>query len=89
MIDIEFLKKNVTNYEACIDEFLRDIRDRVEDYEYFKEEREDIRKEIYGDLIYLLAYFRIMGIDFSGCNFKKDVDSTLQHIEKMQKEGIY
>lgn len=41
MVDIEFLRKNITNYEACIDEFLRDIRDRVEDYAYFKEERED------------------------------------------------
>lgn len=24
MVDIEFLRKNVTNYKACIDEFLRD-----------------------------------------------------------------
>ncbi len=37
MVDIEFLKKNITNYDVCVDEFLRDIRDRVEDYEYFKE----------------------------------------------------
>ena len=99
MVDIEYLRKNCIDYDACITEYLRDIRDRYEDYSYYdgfeegaeeiEEEPEDIKKEIYGDLIYLLACFRIMGIDFSGCDFKKDIDSTLQHIEKMKKEGIY
>ena len=85
MVDIEFLKKNVTNYEACINEFLRDIRNRVEDYSYFKEEREDIRKEIYADIVYLLTYLRIMEVDFSSCDFRRDMDLAVQFIKETRK----
>ena len=81
MVDIEFLKKNVTNYEACINEFLRDIRDRVEDYKYFNEEREDIRKEIYADVIYLLTYLRIIEFDFTNCDFEQDMKLAVKFIK--------
>ena len=30
MVDIEFLKKNVTNYEACIDEFAQSIIELIQ-----------------------------------------------------------
>lgn len=86
MVDIEFLKKNATNYEACIDEFLRDIRDRVEDYAYFKEEREDIRKEVYADVISMLAYLRIMGVDFTNCDFQKDTELAVKFIKEKKEE---
>ena len=86
MVDIEYLRKNYSNYEACVEEFLRDIRDRLEDYSYFKGEREDIKKEIYGDVVYLLTYLRIMDIDFSGCDFKRDMDLAMQFIKEMQRE---
>ena len=81
MVDIEFLKKNVTNYEACINEFLRDIRDRVEDYKYFKEEREDIRKEIYADVIYLLTYLRIIEFHITNCDFEQDMKLAVKFIK--------
>lgn len=86
MVDIEFLKKNITNYEACIDEFLRDIRDRVEDYSYFKEEREDIRKEIYADVIYLLTYLRIIEFDFANCDFERDMELAVKFIKGIQED---
>lgn len=86
MVDIEFLRKNVTNYEACIDEFLRDIRDRIEDYAYFKEEREDIRKEVYTDVIYLLTYLRIMEFDFTNCDFHHDMELAVKFIKEIQKD---
>ena len=86
MVDIEFLRKNCSNYEACAEEFLRDIRDRLEDYSYFKEEREDIKKEIYGDIVYLLTYLRIMDVDFSSCDFRRDMDLAVQFIKETQKD---
>lgn len=85
MVDIEFLRKNTTNCEACIDEFLRDIRDRVEDYSYFEEEREDIRKEIYADVVRLLAYLRIMNVDFTNCDFHHSVELAVKFIEEIQE----
>ena len=83
---LSFLKKNVTNYEACINEFLRDIRDRVEDYSYFKEEREDIRKEIYADVIYLLTYLRIIEFDFTNCDFDHDMELAVKFIKGIQED---
>lgn len=87
MVDIEFLKKNITNYDVCVDEFLRDIRDRVEDYEYFKEEREDVRKEVYADVIYLLTYLRIMEFDFTNCDFQKDMELAVKFIKEIQEDN--
>lgn len=86
MVDIELLKKNVTNYEACIDEFLRDIRDRVEDYSYFKEEREDIRKEVYADVIYLLTYLRIIEFDSTNCDSERDIELVVKFLKEMQED---
>lgn len=88
MIDIEFLKKNCfyCNWWG-ISTFLRSIADGTWDYccESNKEEKEKRKKEVYEDLVTMLAYFRIMGIDFSDCDFKRDIDLVLQHIERREK----
>lgn len=88
MVDIEFLQKNCSycNWYG-ISTFLKSIADGTWDYccEGNKEEKEKIRKGAYEDLVTMLAYLRIMGIDFSDRDFKRDIDLVLQHIERREK----
>lgn len=85
MVDIEFLRENITKYDVCINEFFRDMRDRLEDYEYFEGEREDIKKEIYADAIYLLTYLRIIGFDFTHRDFQRDMELAVKFIKGIQE----
>lgn len=88
MIDIEFLRKNCSYCDwAGVSTLLKSVEDGVWDYRCNsnKEEKEEIRKGVYEDLVTTLAYLRIMGIDFSDRDFKRDIDLVLQHIERREK----
>lgn len=86
MVDIDFLRENITKYDVCINEFFRDIRDRLEDYSYFEGEREDIKKEVYADVVYLLTYLRIIEFDFTNCDFQKDMELAIKFIKEIQED---
>lgn len=88
MVDIEFLRKNCTycNWWG-ISTLLKSAEDGIWDYRCNsnKEEKEKIKEGVYEDLVTILAYLFIMGIDFSDRDFKRDIDLVLQHIERREK----
>ena len=50
-----------------------------------RKKRKGTKKGVYADLVTMLAYLRVMGIDFSDRDFKRDIDLILQHIERREK----
>ena len=91
MVDIEYLQKNYLNYDVEVVECLENIRNDFEEYSMAKYEgdKEDVREyqnDIYTELIFLLAYLHIAGIDFGSRQFKEDVYSTLQYLEKCERK---
>ena len=87
MVDFEYLKKNYLNYGAGIMQCAYDIRNDFEKYSIAdemgdKKEAKQRWNDLYDNLVYLLAYFRIAGINFESPKFIADVYSTLEHLEK-------
>lgn len=91
MVDIEHLRKNYTNYDVEAIDCLENIRNDLEEYfmakyDGDKEDAREYQNDIYTELIFLLVYLRIAGIDFGSRQFKEDVYSTLQYLEKRERE---
>ena len=55
-------------------------------YDGDKEDAREYQDDIYTELIFLLAYLRIAGIDFGSRQFKEDVCSVLEYLEKRERE---
>lgn len=88
MVDIEFLRKNCPYCDWwSVSTFLKSIANGLWDCfgEVDEEEKEETKKGVYADLVTMLAYLRVMGIDFSDRDFKRDIDLILQHIERREK----
>ena len=51
-----------------------------------EKEARKVWKEFYGNLVYLLAYCRIAGIDFDSWDFQRDVYKALHHLARSEKE---
>ena len=76
--DLEYLQKNYLNYGYGIMGCAADISsgyERYSDADEVGDEKEARKewKEFYGNLVYLLAYCRIAGIDFDSWDFQRDV----------------
>ena len=88
MVDIEFLRKNCPYCDKwSISTFLRSIASGVWDYsdEVDEKEKEETKKRVYADLVPMLAYFRVMDIDFGDHDINRDIGLVLQHIERREK----
>ena len=91
MVDIEYLQKNYIGYESGIINEAGFIR---EDFLKYLEACEMGGKEsakgqwndLYKDLVFLIAHFRIAGVDFESHKLKEDVYSALEYIEKCERK---
>lgn len=91
MVDIDYLQKNYIDYELGIINEAGFIR---EDFLKYLEVREMDGKEaakgqwndLYKDLVFLLAYFRIADVDFESHKLKEDVYSSLEYLEKCERK---
>lgn len=91
MVDIDYLQKNYLGYDTEAMECLENIRNDLDEYSMarYEGDKEDTKRyqdDIYTELIFLLAFLRIAGIDFGSRQFKEDVYSTLQYLEKCERE---
>lgn len=91
MVDFDYSQKNCIDYEIGIMNEAGFIR---EDFLKYLEVCEMDGKEaakgqwndLYKDLVFLLAYFRIAGVDFESHKLKEDVYSALEYLEKCERE---
>lgn len=91
MVDIEYLQKNYLNYDKGIMECAGDIGEDILKYTEAlemggKEAAKGQWNDLYIDLVFLLTFFRIAGVDFDSCDFKKDVCSVLEYLERRERE---
>ena len=91
IVDIEYLQKNHLNYDKGIIECAGNIREDILKYTEILEmggrgAAKGQWNDLYIDLVFLLAFFCIACVDFDGCDFKKDVYSVLEYLEKRERE---
>lgn len=88
--DVEYLQKNYLNYDVGIIGCASDISSGYERYfdaDEVGDEKEARKewKEFYENLVYLIAYCRIAGIDFDSWYFQRDVYKALHHLARSEK----
>ena len=89
--DLEYLQKNYLDYGYGIMFCAADISSGYERYsnaDKVADEKEARKgwKEFYGNLVYLLAYCFIAGIDIDSRDFQRDVYKALHHLAKSEKK---